>query len=80
MELYLRWLDRYDREPHEEAPLGLILCAGKKQEQIELLELDQSGIHVAEYLTALPPIELLQAKLRSAVVQAQLRLDQRGVE
>jgi predicted nuclease of restriction endonuclease-like (RecB) superfamily len=80
MELYLRWLDRYDREPHEEAPLGIILCAGKKQEQIELLELDQSGIHVAEYLTVLPPIELLQAKLRSAVVQAQLRLDQRGVE
>jgi YhcG PDDEXK nuclease domain len=32
MELYLRWLDRYDREPHEEAPLGIILCAGKKQE------------------------------------------------
>jgi predicted nuclease of restriction endonuclease-like (RecB) superfamily len=74
MELYLRWLDRYDREPHEEAPLGIILCAGKKQEQIELLELDQSGIHVAEYLTALPPIELLQKKLRSAVEQAQLRL------
>jgi predicted nuclease of restriction endonuclease-like (RecB) superfamily len=73
MELYLRWLDRYDREPHEEAPLGIILCAGKKQEQIELLELDQSGIQVAEYLTALPPIELLQQKLRSAVEQAQLR-------
>ncbi len=82
MELYLRWLDRYDREPHEEAPLGIILCAGKKQEQIELLELDQAGIHVAEYLTALPPmvhdrpevIELLQQKLRSAVELAQLRL------
>jgi YhcG PDDEXK nuclease domain len=74
MELYLRWLDRYDREPHEEAPLGIILCAGKKQEQIELLELDQSGIHVAEYLTVLPPIDLLQRKLRSAVEQAQLRL------
>jgi predicted nuclease of restriction endonuclease-like (RecB) superfamily len=74
MELYLRWLDKYDREPHEEAPLGIILCAGKKQEQIELLELDQAGIHVAEYLTALPPIELLQRKLRSAVELAQLRL------
>jgi predicted nuclease of restriction endonuclease-like (RecB) superfamily len=75
MELYLRWLDRYDREAHEEAPLGLILCAGKKQEQIELLELDQSGIHVAEYLTALPPIELLQAKLRSVIEQTKLRLE-----
>jgi predicted nuclease of restriction endonuclease-like (RecB) superfamily len=77
MELYLRWLDRYDREPHEEAPLGIILCAGKKQEQIELLELDQSGIHVAEYLMALPPIEVLQRKLRSAVELAQLRLMRR---
>jgi predicted nuclease of restriction endonuclease-like (RecB) superfamily len=80
MELYLRWLDRYDREPHEEAPLGIILCAGKKQEQIELLELGKSGIHVAEYLTALPPIELLQAKFRSAISHAQLRLAQREVE
>lgn len=47
MELYLRWLDKYERREGEEAPLGMILCAGKKQEQIELLELDRSGIHVA---------------------------------
>ena len=60
MELYLRWLDRYDRQPNEASPIGIILCAGKKQEQIELLELDQSGIHVAEYLTVLPPKEILQ--------------------
>ncbi len=54
MELYLRWLDKYERLHGEEAPMGLILCAGKKQERIELLELGKSGIHVAEYLTALP--------------------------
>ena len=47
MELYLRWLNKYDRQPGEEPPVGIILCAGKKQEQIELLELDKSGIHVA---------------------------------
>ena len=57
MELYLRWLDRHEREPGEAAPLGIILCTGKKREQIELLELDRSGIHVAEYLTALPSRE-----------------------
>jgi len=45
------------------SPLGIVLCSGKKQEQIELLELDASGIHVAEYLTTLPPREVLQAKL-----------------
>jgi hypothetical protein len=53
MELYLRWLAKYDQEPDEQSPIGIILCAGKKQEQIELLELDKSGIHVAEYLTVL---------------------------
>uniref|UniRef100_A0A832H125 DUF1016 domain-containing protein n=1 Tax=Oscillatoriales cyanobacterium SpSt-402 TaxID=2282168 RepID=A0A832H125_9CYAN len=74
MELYLRWLNRYDRQPGEEAPLGIILCAGKKQEQIELLELDRSGIHVAEYLTVLPPREVLQQKLHSAIQQARQRL------
>src|SRR3546814_18394711 len=47
MELYLRWLDKHEREPEEASPLGIILCTGKKREQIELLELDKSGIHVA---------------------------------
>ena len=54
MELYLRWLARYEREEGEGSPLGIILCAGKDTEEIELLELDSVGIHVAEYLTVLP--------------------------
>jgi predicted nuclease of restriction endonuclease-like (RecB) superfamily len=74
MELYLRWLAKYEREPDENPPLGIILCAGKKQEQIELLELDKSGIHVAEYLTILPPKEVLQAKLQRAITDARKRL------
>lgn len=74
MELYLRWLNRHDRQPDEEPPLGIILCAGKKQEQIELLELDQSGIHVAEYLTVLPPKQVLRQKLHAAIEQARERL------
>ena len=74
MELYLRWLAKYDQENDEQPPLGIILCTGKKQEQIELLELDKSGIHVAEYLTVLPPKELLQAKLQEAIATARRRL------
>ncbi|NGX27400.1 MAG: hypothetical protein K940chlam6_01336, partial [Chlamydiae bacterium] len=66
MELYLRWLDKHERRTGEESPIGLILCAGKKQERIELLELDQSGIHVAEYLTVLPSKEILREKLLKA--------------
>ncbi len=74
MELYLRWLAKHDQEIDEQPPLGIILCAGKKQEQIELLELDQSGIHVAEYLTVLPPKALLAAKLHQAIATARHRL------
>jgi predicted nuclease of restriction endonuclease-like (RecB) superfamily len=55
MELYLRWLAKHEQEPGEAPPLGIILCTGKKKEQIELLELDQTGIHVAEYLTGTGP-------------------------
>jgi len=75
MELYLRWLAKHEQEADENPPLGIILCTGKKQEQIELLELDQSGIHVAEYLTVLPPKAELEQKLQQAVINAKLRLD-----
>ena len=77
MELYLRWLDKYEREPEEASPLGIILCTGKKREQIELLELDKSGIHVAEYLTSLPPRAVLVERLQQATHRAQLRIEQR---
>jgi len=74
MELYLRWLAKHEQEPSEEPPLGIILCAGKKQEQIELLELDKSGIHVAEYLTVLPPRKLLAERLHRSIEAARARL------
>ena len=75
MELYLRWLEKYEKEPEEETPLGLILCAGKSSEQIELLELDKSGIKVAEYMTELPKRELLEQKLHKAVELVRKRLE-----
>lgn len=79
MELYLRWLAKHEQEPGEAPPLGIILCSGhKKREQIELLELDASGIHVAEYLTVLPSKEVLQAKLHQAVALSRARLDNRS--
>lgn len=80
MELYLRWLDKHDRQSEEGAPLGIILCAGKNTEEIELLELNQSGIHVAEYLTVLPAKELLQEKLHAAIASSRKRLEGREVE
>ena len=80
MELYLRWLDRHERQEGEEKPIGLILCAGKKRETVEVLELEPRGIHVAEYLTELPPREVLEQRLHEAVVRARLRLEQRGTD
>ena len=74
MELYLRWLAKHDQEPGDLPPLGIILCTGKKHEQIELLELDKSGIHVAEYLTVLPPREVFQQKIQDALTHARQRL------
>lgn len=80
MELYLRWLAKYEQEPGEASPLGIILCSGKKQEQIELLELDQTGIHVAEYLTELPPKAVLQQKLHDAIRNSRHRLGEQTEE
>jgi predicted nuclease of restriction endonuclease-like (RecB) superfamily len=60
MELYLRWLAKYEREEGEDLPFGIILCAGASSRQIELLELDAAGIHVSEYLTVLPPRAVLE--------------------
>lgn len=77
VELYLKWLNRYERQPGEEAPLALILCAGKKRETIEILDLDRSGIHVAEYLTALPSKEVLEDRFHRAIVDARALIDQR---
>lgn len=77
MELYLRWLAKYEQEQDEAPPLGIILCTGKNREQIELLELDQTGIHVAEYLTGLPPRQLLEQKLHEAVALSKARLENR---
>jgi hypothetical protein len=79
MELYLRWLDQNERRvEHEEAPIGLILCSGKNQEQVELLQLRQGEIRVAEYLTALPAKSVLAAKLHDAVIRVQEQMARRG--
>ncbi len=74
MELYLRWLEKHDMQSGEEPPLGLLLCAEGNNEQIELSQLEQSGIRVAEYLTELPDPELLKQKLHNTIEQNRKRL------
>jgi|SRR5579883_317412 len=77
---YLRWLEKYELEPGEEPPLGLILCADKGDEQVELLQLDRSGIRVATYLSELPPRPVLERHLHEAVRLAQAQLKNRASE
>ena len=77
MELYLRWLDKNMKLNDENSPIGLILCAGKSEEHIELLQLENSNIKVADYLTQLPDKKLFEQKLRSAIEIAKQRLEAR---
>jgi predicted nuclease of restriction endonuclease-like (RecB) superfamily len=76
MEFYLRWLAKYEQKPEEESPIGLILCAGKKRETIELMELEEGTIRVASYWTKVLPRKLLQKKLHEAIQHASTRLAQ----
>jgi hypothetical protein len=73
MELYLRWLEKHEMHLGEEAPIGLILCADKSKEHVELLRLEDSNIRVSRYLTELPSKELLQQKLHQAIWLARER-------
>ena len=74
MELYLKWLDRYEKQDGEQSPIGLILCAGSSREQIELLEMHKDGIMVAEYWTELPPKKELEHKIHTLLIEARERL------
>jgi predicted nuclease of restriction endonuclease-like (RecB) superfamily len=77
MELYLKWLSRYERRDGENEPIGLILCAKASRSQIELLELDKSGIAVAEYWTNLPSKALFEEKIQTILQEARERLQRR---
>jgi predicted nuclease of restriction endonuclease-like (RecB) superfamily len=75
MELYLRFLEKYEMVEGENTPVGLILCSGKKEEHVELMQLNKSNIRVADYLTALPSQKILQEKLHKAVAIAKQKME-----
>jgi predicted nuclease of restriction endonuclease-like (RecB) superfamily len=79
MEFYLRWLKKHEMRSGEEEPMGLILCAEKSDERIEVFELAKRGIRVAEYLTELPPKQVMEQKLHDAVRLARARLERQPV-
>jgi predicted nuclease of restriction endonuclease-like (RecB) superfamily len=75
MELYLRYLEKYEIEKNEEPPIGLILCSSGNSEQIELLQLDGSNIKVAEYITKNIPQNILLEKIKKFKSSAKLIID-----
>jgi predicted nuclease of restriction endonuclease-like (RecB) superfamily len=75
MELYLKWLDRHEKQEGENSPIGLILCAGKSSEQVELLQMHRDGIMVADYRTELPSKKQLEAKLHALFIEAKARIE-----
>lgn len=75
MELYLKWLDKYEKQEGENNPIGLILCSGKSKEQIELLDMHKDGIMVAEYWTEILPKKELEEKLHSLIIEVKQRLE-----
>jgi len=77
MELYLNWLNQYDRREGEETPIGLILCTDANRKVAELMELDKSGIAVAEYWTKLPPKEQFESKIQEIMEEAKERIERR---
>lgn len=71
MRLYLRYLNKNDRKPWEEEPIGLILCSEGNTEHIQYFMLDDdSDIRVAQYYTELPSKELLADRLQRAIAIA----------
>ena len=74
MELYLKWLEKYEKQEGEKSPIGIILCTEASKEQIELLEMHKDGIMVAEYWTEFLPKKELEKKLHQVLIEARERL------
>ncbi len=77
MELYLKWLNKYERHDGEETPIGLILCTETSYEQVELLEMHKDGIMVAEYWTELPNKYELERYIGNAYKNAVENIEKR---
>jgi len=77
MELYLRWLEKNETEAEEGQPIGLLLCAEGNYEQIEVLQLDQTNVKVAQYITEHLPKDLLRKKLHQFLEVSKRQFDNR---
>jgi predicted nuclease of restriction endonuclease-like (RecB) superfamily len=71
MELYLKYLQKHEQQPHENSPIGLLLCSEGNTEHIEFLLLDEENIKIAQYLTIFPDKQWFVEKLNKSIAIAQ---------
>ena len=72
-----QWLNRCERQPHENEPIGLILCATGSREKMELMEMDKDGIMVAEYWTTLLQKAEFEQKIKTILSETRERMARR---
>ena len=77
MELFLAWLDEFEKQEGENSPIGIILCASANRKKVDMLKMDRAGIAVAEYWTELPPKAVFEQKIKEIMEEAQERLERR---
>lgn len=70
MELYLKYMQKYDMLADENPPIGLLLCSEGNTEHIELMMLDEDRVKVAQYLTCLPDKQWFVDKLNRSILIA----------
>lgn len=78
MELYLSYLNKYEKVEGENPPIGLILCSGKNSEHIELMNLEGDNIKIAEYLLILPSEKILLEKLNRSIEIARNKFENKS--
>jgi len=78
MELYLSYLNKYEKIEGENPPIGLILCSGKNSEHIELMNLEGDNIKIAEYLLILPSEKVLLEKLNRSIEIARNKFENKS--
>ena len=75
--MYLKWIEKHEKKDTENSPIALILCAKKSEETVELMELNKGNIRVSEYMLKMPPKDLLEKKLKQAIINAKAKIDAR---
>ena len=73
VELYLKYLDKYEKTEGEESPIAIILCSDTNKQIAKLLEMEKSNIHIAKYIDT----NLLEQKLVEATKNARIQIEQR---